>query len=233
MSIVTKLFGNAIDTLTKTADSATKMADVMPSKVELPPPENAQKTQLGKSTIPTYEKAYKMLDEMGIPEDRLDYGAGRGIGAQQVGAMTYEPFSKDWNPDFTNSADIPDESFSAVTSFNVLNVVPREMRDQIVTDIARILKPNGTAIISTRGRDVLNAKGKLGDEPMSIITTAGTYQKGFTPKELREYAQELLGSTFEVKNVPKLGQAAIQIKKLPVEYADINADTLPQPLEGL
>lgn len=227
MSVVTKLFGDVLSNVSKAVEA--------PKKVELPPAENSRLTQIV-GTTSTYEKAYKMLDDMGIPPDRLDFGAGLGVGAQKVGAMTYEPFPPpNFKPDFESPDQIPDESFSAVTNFNVLNVVPREMRDQIVQNIGRILKPDGTAIITTRGKDVLNAKGVPGDEPMSLIIGQGDkarYQKGFTQKELQEYIKEVLGGGFEVKPV-KLGAAGVQIKKLPMEYEDINQSTLPQPLEGL
>lgn len=227
MSVVTKLFGDVLSNVSKAVEA--------PKKVELPPAENSRLTQIV-GTTSTYEKAYKMLDDMGIPPDRLDFGAGLGVGAQKVGAMTYEPFPPpNFKPDFESPDQIPDESFSAVTNFNVLNVVPREMRDQIVQNIGRILKPDGTAIITTRGKDVLNAKGIPGDEPMSLIIGQGDkarYQKGFTQKELQEYIKEVLGGGFEVKPV-KLGAAGVQIKKLPMEYEDINQSTLPQPLEGL
>ena len=47
------------------------------------PKESAQKTQLGKSTIPTYKKVEREF----LPEGkRLDYGAGRGLGAKEIKA---------------------------------------------------------------------------------------------------------------------------------------------------
>lgn len=232
MSIVTKLFPEIADVA---SGAAKKLFDAAPSKVELPPAENSRLTQIV-GTTSTYEKAYKLLDDLGVPGDRLDFGAGLGVGTQKVGAMTYEPFPPpNFKPDFQSPDEIPSDSFSAVTNFNVLNVVPRETRDEIVQNIGRILKPEGTAIITTRGKDVLNAKGTPGNEPMSLIIGNGAkarYQKGFTQKELQEYIQETLGSGFAVKPV-KLGAAGVQIKKLPMEYEDITASTLPQPLEGL
>jgi len=47
---------------------------------------------------------------------------------------------------------------------------------------------------------------------MSVITGRGTYQKGFTQKELREYVQSTLGGDFDVENV-KLGPAGVVVKK--------------------
>lgn len=178
----------------------------------LPPLSNAQKTQLGASTLPSYEKAAGVLGSEGRA---LDFGAGRGQGAQAIGFDTFEPYPREgFSPTYNTAADIPDQSYDRLTSLNVLNVMPRDVRDQAVADIGRVLRPNGRAVVTTRGRDVLNAKGQLGDEPMSIITTADTYQKGFTQPELRDYIQGQLGEEFTVSNLPeKIGQAGVLIER--------------------
>jgi hypothetical protein len=46
-----------------------------------------------------------------------------------------------------------------------------------------------------------------------MISSIGTYQKGFTQVELREYISSVLGDGFEVKSI-KLGPAGVMIKKL-------------------
>jgi len=178
----------------------------------LPPLENAQRTQLGASTLPSYEKAAGVLGSEGRA---LDFGAGRGQGAQAIGFDTFEPYPREgFSPTYTTAADIPDQSYDRLTSLNVLNVMPRDVRDQAVADIGRVLRPGGRAVVTTRGRDVLNAQGRLGDEPMSIITTADTYQKGFTQPELREYIQGQLGDEFTISNLPeKIGQAGVLIER--------------------
>lgn len=179
----------------------------------LPPPENAQRTQII-GTLPTYKKAKEILNkEYGEQGKSLDFGAGLGEGAKELGADAYEPFpKKGFEPLFTNSEEIPSESYEKVTSLNVLNVVPKETRDQIVSEIGRVLKPGGTAVITTRGKDVLSATGTAGPEAMSIVTSRQTYQKGFTKKELKEYVSSVLGDSFEVKNV-NLGPAGVVVKK--------------------
>tara|TARA_Y100000022_G_scaffold46713_1_gene39321 strand:+ start:28 stop:2820 length:2793 start_codon:yes stop_codon:yes gene_type:complete len=178
----------------------------------LPPASNSQRTQIA-GTLPTYKKADAILQEASGDGATLDYGAGLGLSQRELGYDTFEPFPKEgFEPTFTSGNEIPSNSYNKITNLNVLNVVPKETRDEIVLDIGRILQPNGTAIITTRGRDVLNAKGTDGPEAMSIITSAGTYQKGFTQKELREYVQDLLGDNFEITN-NKLGAAGITIRK--------------------
>lgn len=173
----------------------------------LPPLSNAQKTQIA-GTLPTYRKAQEAFTVQG---NTLDFGAGLGLGAKEMGADSFEPFAREgFTPTFSNAADIPDNAYSRITNLNVLNVAPREVRDGIVRDIGRVLKPGGEAIITTRGKDVMAAKGRPGPEPMSIITSANTYQKGFTSKELQEYVQEALGDGFEVVK-KKIGSAPASI----------------------
>ncbi len=180
------------------------------------PKESAQKTQLGKSTIPTYKKVEREF----LPEGkRLDYGAGRGLGAKEIKADTFEPFPrKDFKPTFTQTEKIPSSSYENISSLNVLNVLQKKDRDIAVKEIGRILKPGGNAIISTRGIGVLTGapKGTKGIEPMSVITSKGTYQKGFTTKELKDYVQKILGKNFDVDLIKgqKIGDLAIKIKKL-------------------
>jgi len=181
------------------------------SGVELPPAENAQRTQIA-GTFPTYEKAAQLLADISPDGKTLDFGAGLGK-SRELGFDTYEPFPREgFDPTYRSADSIPDGSYDKVTNLNVLNVVPKEVRDQIVLDIGRVLRPGGSAVITTRGRDVLSAKGTAGPEPMSVITGRGTYQKGFTPAELKDYVQTTLGDDFEVANV-KLGPAGVVVKK--------------------
>jgi hypothetical protein len=179
---------------------------------DLPPPEAAQKTQIP-GTLPTYVKAKQKLDTI-VPEGKtLDFGAGLGLGAKEMGADSYEPFAREgFMPTFTKSNEIPSESYEKVTNLNVLNVVPKEVRDDIVKEIGRVLKPGGTAVITTRGKDVMKAKGREGPEENSIITSAGTYQKGFTKPELEEYVKDTLGEGYEVKRL-NLGPAGVTVTK--------------------
>jgi len=179
---------------------------------DYPPAENAGKTQIA-GTKPTYEKAAKILDESAPKGKSIDYGAGLGVGAGAIKYDTFEPFPKaGFKPNFTSPEKIPSDTYSRLTNLNVLNVVPKEARDSIVKDIGRVLKPKGQAIITTRGADVMKAKGKAGPEPTSIITTIGTYQKGFKRGELVEYLKETLGNGFDVEPLG-LGPAGAKITK--------------------
>jgi hypothetical protein len=188
------------------------------SKIELPPAENSRKTQIA-GTLPTYKKAADIIAKTGVRGRALDFGAGLGHGTKELGkqAHSYEPFpGETFKPHFVDIDAIPDNAYHKIVNLNVLNVVPnagkQRIRDNIVRNIGRVLAPGGVAIITTRGKDVLTIKGTPGEEPMSMISKIGTYQKGFTATELQEYVQDLLGDEFTVSKI-KLGPAGIMIKK--------------------
>jgi SAM-dependent methyltransferase len=192
---------------------------------DIPPPENARKTQIA-GTLGTYKKASDIFKQHNVQGKALDFGAGLGKGTPELGddAESYEPFpNPDFKPHYVDVTKIPDNSYKRIVNLNVLNVVPNvgehRIRDTIVKNIGRVLAPGGVAIITTRGRDVLTIKGTPGEEPMSMISTIGTYQKGFTQKELRDYVASVLGDGFEVKSV-KLGPAGVMIKKLSTDMVD-------------
>jgi hypothetical protein len=193
----------------------------------VPPAENAQKTQSA-TTKGTYIKTANVLNNI-IPEGQiLDFGAGRGIGAEAINAKTYEPFPREgFTPDFTDASKIPSNSESKINSSSVINVVPKDIRDGIVLDIGRILKQDGVAIITSRTEQSIkkgaeNIKLFEGEEGAYIVGKEGeqTFQKGYSQKQLVEYVQGILGNNFEVTNAPKttdgknISGSAVLIKKL-------------------
>ena len=198
------------------------------------------KTGQGAITDSTYVSAETKFTTAN--KKTLDYGAGGASGAKKIGADVYEPFvSPDKmakKPDYVQTKDIASESYDRITNLNVLNVVKPEARDEIVKEIGRILKPKGEAIISTRGLDVFGSSKKptkavLGDEPMSVITSMGTYQKGFKPDELLEYVSDVLGNGYSVKKIKlseKSSIPAIIITKKPQARLPLK-ETIPEALE--
>lgn len=202
----------------KTIGKSSK-AKTVNDAVGLPPPENASRTQIS-GTTPTYKKAANQLAD--VDGDIIDFGAGLGQGAQAMGDQlgrkihTYEPYATNWKPDFSaaDASDVPSDAYGGLTNLNVLNVVPREARDGIVQNISRVLRDGGKGVITTRGKDVMNASGRAGPEPMSVITSRDTYQKGFTNPELQEYLKYMLGDKFDVNRL-NLGPAGAVIEKKP------------------
>ena len=191
-----------------------KMAEKLTKDIELPPAENSARTQIV-GTLPTYEKARDILGKEGIKgADIIDFGAGKGLGSTSMKADSFEPYPQGWYPTYTKSEDIPSEKYKGLLNLNVLNVLDPEMRAHTVKEIGRVMQPEGgTGLITTRGRDVMNTiGGREGPEPMSIITSRDTYQKGFEPNELREYIKYILGGDFEYEPL-NLGPAGVKIKK--------------------
>ena len=198
----------------KVLKKGLKLVEDIAEKVKLPPAENSARTQIV-GTMPTYEKARNILGEEGIKgADIIDFGAGKGLGSTSMKADSFEPYPQGWYPTYTKSEDIPSEKYKGLLNLNVLNVLDPEMRAHTVKEIGRVMQPEGgTGLITTRGRDVLNTVGgKAGNEPMSIITSRDTYQKGFEPEELRNYIKYILGGDFEYEPL-NLGQAGVKIKK--------------------
>jgi hypothetical protein len=198
----------------KAIKKGIKVLEDVVEKVKLPPAENSARTQIV-GTMPTYEKARDILGKEGIKgADIIDFGAGKGLGSTSMKADSFEPYPQGWYPTYTKSEDIPSEKYKGLLNLNVLNVLDPEMRAHTVKEIGRVMQPEGgTGLITTRGRDVLNTVGgKAGNEPMSVITSRDTYQKGFEPEELREYIRYILGGDFEYEPL-NLGQAGVKIKK--------------------
>jgi hypothetical protein len=193
---------------------AKKIAKNIAKDIELPPASNSARTQIV-GTMPTYEKARDILGKEGIQgADIIDFGAGKGLGSTSMKADSFEPYPQGWYPTYTKSEDIPSDKYKGLLNLNVLNVLDPEMRAHTVKEIGRVMQPEGgTGLITTRGRDVMNTiGGRKGPEPMSIITSRDTYQKGFEPNELREYIKYILGSDFEYEPL-NLGPAGVKVKK--------------------
>jgi len=179
----------------------------------LPPAENAARTQII-GTLPTYRKAAEEFQRRGMQGRGLDFGAGLGEGAKVMPGQyeTYEPFARGWNPTYSDISKIPQEAYNRLTNLNVLNVVPRGTRNEIVEGIGKSLEPGGMGLITTRGADVMKAAGRPGPEPMSVITSRDTYQKGFTNPELQEYLKYILGPGYDIERL-NIGPAGAAIRK--------------------
>ena len=173
-------------------------------------------------TEDTYINASKMLGGK-----VLDYGAGRGIGTDALRsngllADSFEPFPENWEgkrpPTYTDSANIPSDSYDSMVSFSVINVVDPDERKFLFQEVARILRPDGVALITGRDRqDVQKATTKIPHlEEGGYLIGKGKlqrYQKGFTQAELERYAKEVLGPGFTVETNRALNGASIKITK--------------------
>ncbi len=173
-------------------------------------------TMSGKTQVSTTTGTYRKAKAKYFPtlkgNDILDYGAGKGLASEELGFDSFEPNPTGWTPKYTDPKTIT-KKYKGIISNAVLNVLPRQVRDAVVLDIGEKLSPGGKAFINVRALkgDVDKAKNPTPFED-GLITSKGTFQKGFNKDELVNYLQETLGPGFTVAKSP-LGTVGAVITK--------------------
>lgn len=211
------------------------------------PDPDSQLTQRGIATLETYKKAVPLLPVKG---KILDYGAGQGNGADALRSSkrqidTFEPFPNKWlgkTPVTTkDSSTLPSNHYDGVVSFNVLNVLPPDIRKEAIQEIGRTLRPGGIAHIVVRSpssvRSAVN-KRPAGEKNAYYIDQGNgkeTYQVGFNKTDIAKEFSSVLGDNIEVlRTKDKLGDTFIQVKKLkatPSEKKAPNTQTDPEAIQ--
>ncbi len=175
-----------------------------------------------KITESSYRKIYDILKQEGFDGTILDASSGLGHGTR-VGIEDYgfkvddiEPYpSKDYSPKYTDYSKM-DKTYDAIISNAVLNVLPQDQRDALVVKMGQMLNPGGQMFINVRGDDVLNASSKeiINRDNLEVyITKSGSYQKGFTRKELVAYLQDALGDGYTVRADNRFGKVSAVVTK--------------------
>lgn len=204
----------------KPAPVVAKSADEFVEKADDYLANSASKTTQRANTVGTATKASKYLDEIGAKGRSLDYGAGKGLNAEANKIDdTFEPFPEEtFSPTFVSPKEVPENTYGKVISTNVINVLPPNLRKEAVTKIGKSLKSGGKALIQTWDAGAAKAgmaskkATVVDDEPLAFTTSTGSYQKGFTNKELEQYVTETLGEGFEVSAVPsKKGISGVSV----------------------
>ena len=165
-------------------------------------------------TVKSYRKIYDALQAENFDGTILDASSGLGDGTR-AGREEYgfdvddiEPFpDAKYQPNYTDYSAL-DKTYDVIISNAVLNVMPQDLRDAMVVKIGEMLNPGGRAFINVRGTDVKNAGSKvaINDDLMEyFISNTGSYQKGFTSKELVSYLKDALGDGFTVEPTRKFG----------------------------
>lgn len=165
-------------------------------------------------TVKSYRKIYDALRAENFDGTILDASSGLGYGTR-AGREEYgfdvddiEPFpDAKYQPNYTDYSTL-DKTYDVIISNAVLNVMPQDLRDAMVVKIGEMLNPGGRAFINVRGTDVKNAGSKvaINDDLMEyFISNTGSYQKGFTSKELVSYLKDALGDGFTVEPTRKFG----------------------------
>lgn len=160
-------------------------------------------TQRG-NTVATYKKFFDLLPPELQAGEGLDYSAGLGMGSAMLRDVydanieSYEPFPHEKAVDITYAGlgNLPNKEFDYIFCSAVLNVVEQDVRDSIVRDIWDHLKAGGEAIIGVRSRaDVMSMKTGYvinADTAEVLDRVRGSYQKGFSNSELKDYIEGLL-----------------------------------------
>jgi hypothetical protein len=171
----------------------------------------------------------KMDADEGVGSKILDFSAGKGAGSQVLKGNgyyveTYEPYYNqmggvmDFDPDYTNASELGSDEYDLVILNCVVNVLPVDLRDGVIQDAYRTLKPGGLLYVSAMGQGdhnnrVKNCRVHVSDT--ETITGVGTYQKMFTNQSLAEYVNGVGGVSFEiVKPSVKVGISKVLLRKL-------------------
>lgn len=173
-------------------------------------------------TVKSYRKIYDKLRAEGFDGTILDASSGLGYGTR-AGRTEYgfsvddiEPFpDAKYHPNYTDYSTL-NKTYDVIISNAVLNVIPQDLRDAMVVKIGEMLNPGGRAFINVRGSDVKNAGSKVAihaDQMEYFISNTGSYQKGFTSKELVGYLRDALGDGFTVEPTKEFGAVSAVVTK--------------------
>ena len=181
----------------------------------------AETTQI-KTTVGTYTKcAQLLLGKIKEGSEILDYGAGYGEGTKAMKSIfgdmytveSYETSPKGWSPNYTRSGQIK-KKYDAVVCFNVLNVLPPKLRDEVISNMLALVKEDGYIIIGARAwtSDIALAKNITRAEEDKAVWVhkkdIKAYQKGFDGNELLDYVNSF-GSGIEFKKIGNLAKATV------------------------
>lgn len=197
--------------------------------------EDSDKTQRNKTqvkgTVNSYRKYYDILKEREFKGRILDASSGLGYGTI-AGREEYgfdvddiEPYyganyqGGNAEPKYYDYSKLF-ETYDAIISNAVLNVIPQDQRDSLTTKMGEMLNPGGSMFINVRGvADVEASKNK---QPINadlhewFIPGSNSYQKGFTHNELIAYLKDVLGEVdYTYTPLKKLSGVVVEVKKNP------------------
>ena len=163
----------------------------------------------------------------------LDASSGMGLGTKDLRERSFniedvEPYQseerKRKNPATYSSYDQVEGKYDYIISNAVLNVIPDDWRRDVLHDMADRLKTGGHMFINTRkAGEEKTIKDKIElDSPQEVLVKRNgriaSYQRFFTPEELRDYVARELGEGYKVeiadeKNSGTKGLAAVVVTK--------------------
>lgn len=183
--------------------------------------ESRNPTQIS-GTVKSYRKIYDALKAEGFNGTVLDASSGLGYGTR-AGIKEYgfnvediEPFpDSSYKPKYTDYSKLH-KKYDVIISNAVLNVLPQDQRDALVVKMGQMLNDGGRMFINVRGTDVRNASSKVPIDEANMeyyISNTGSYQKGFTKKELVAYLSDALGKDYTIVGTNKFGAVSAVVTK--------------------
>jgi len=191
----------------------------------------SQLTQNARS-VQVYRVAESMLEAGAVQGPVLDYGSGLGQSSQIFKGRDLAQYEPNPKPGLKKAnpkiSEHPSGTWPTVVNSFVLNVVPPEVRTDILGKIAALVAPGGHAIIGTRGTDVmqdvqriLNARKKDPNaypgariiDASTLVTSKGTYQHGFTKDELAQECEANMPGFSVVKTTGGSSYPIVVLKK--------------------
>ena len=185
-------------------------------------------------TRKTYKKVGDWIEEnMGKDVAILDASSGMGYGTADLRERGFdiedvEPYQsedrKQNNPaTYSSYADI-EKQYDYIISNAVLNVIPDNWRTDLLHEMVDKLKVGGKLFINTRkAGEERSIKDKIElDSPQEVLVKRNgkiaSYQRFFTPTELKEWVESELGEGYSVKIANKAnsgtnGLAAVVVTK--------------------
>ncbi len=189
-----------------------------------------------KGTIGSYRNVYDYLQNEGFNGSILDASSGLGYGTKAgiedcgLDVEDIEPYpDKNYKPKYTDYSTL-NKKYDAIISNAVLNVLPQDQRDALVVKMGELLNDGGRMFVNVRGKDVLNASGKIAINEQNMeyfiprTAKTGSYQKGFTKPELVAYLQDALGDVYTVKPTNMFGAVSAIVEKNQAKYSLSDSD---------
>ena len=196
--------------------------------------DNGKHTTQVAGTIGTYRKVGAWI-ESNLSKDAkiLDASSGMGLGTKELREQGFniedvEPYQseerKASNPATYSSYGDIEGRYDFIISNAVLNVIPDNWRRDVLHDMAARLKDGGKLFINTRkAGEEKSIKDKIElDSPQEVLVKRNgriaSYQRFFTPQELKQWVADELGDGFTVevaneKNSGTKGLAAVVVTK--------------------
>lgn len=196
--------------------------------------DNGKHTTQVAGTVGTYKKVGAWVEKnLGKDVKILDASSGMGLGTQELRKQGFniedvEPYQsedrKKSNPATYSSYNDVKGKYDVIISNAVLNVIPDDWRSNVLHDMASRLNDGGRLFINTRkAGEEKGIKDKIElDSPQEVLVKRNgkiaSYQRFFTPKELKEWVEKELGDGYEVevaneKNSGTKGLAAVVVTK--------------------